>query len=97
MLAGERHRLLAVLRLRHDLVPGALEEPAQVEPDDRLVLGDEDSHAGNLTSAQVPLSPPASSSVPPSSSRTSARTIDSPVPFASAEMPAPSSLTASTS
>ena len=41
--AGERDRLLAVARLGADLVPGALEHVAQVEADDRLVLGDEDA------------------------------------------------------
>ena len=44
MLAGERDRLLAVVRLGDDLVAGALEQPAQVEADDRLVFGEEDAH-----------------------------------------------------
>ena len=44
MLAGERDGLLAVPRLGDDLVPAALQQVAQVEPDDRLVLGDQDPH-----------------------------------------------------
>jgi len=45
MLAGERHRLLAVARLGDDLVPGALEQVAQVEADDGFVFGDQDAHS----------------------------------------------------
>ena len=45
VLAGERDRLLAVARLGDDLVAGALEQVAQVEPDDRLVFGDQDAHS----------------------------------------------------
>ena len=43
-LARKADGLLAVARLAHDLVPGPLEQPAQVEADDRLVLGDQDPH-----------------------------------------------------
>ena len=43
-LARERDRLLAVARLADHLVPRPLEQPAQVEADDRLVLGDQDPH-----------------------------------------------------
>ena len=50
--AGERDRLLAVARLGADLEAGALEQRAEVEPDDRLVLGDQDAqrsgHAASL-------------------------------------------------
>ena len=42
--ARELDGLLAVLRLGADLEPGALEQLAQVEADDRLVLGDQDPH-----------------------------------------------------
>src|SRR5262249_976899 len=45
VLAGELHGLLPVARLGDDLVARALEQPPQVEPDDRLVLGDQDLHA----------------------------------------------------
>ena len=45
MLSRERDRLLAVAGLRADLEPGSLEQLAEVEADDRLVLGDEDPHA----------------------------------------------------
>ena len=48
MLARERDRFLAVARLRDDLVAGALEQRPQVESDDRLVFGYEDSDAGRL-------------------------------------------------
>jgi hypothetical protein len=44
----ELDRLQAILRLRADLEPGALEQRAQVEPDDRLVLGDQDPHPASL-------------------------------------------------
>ena len=40
------------LRLRAHLEPGRLEQARQVEADDRLVLGDQDSHAGKTTSAR---------------------------------------------
>src|SRR6185436_2046529 len=82
---------LAVSGLGADLVPRALENVAEVEADDRLVLGDEDSeprrivvhvtHCGKVTSAVRPASPESDSS-PLSSSFTSARTIESPVPSA---------------
>jgi polyphosphate kinase 2 (PPK2 family) len=53
---------------------------AEIEADQRLVLGDEDTrHAGNTTSARRPRSFSSTSS-PRSSSRTSARTMESPVP-----------------
>ena len=39
---SELDRLLAVAGLGAHLEPGALEQLAQVEPDDRLVLGDQD-------------------------------------------------------
>ncbi len=42
---GEGDRLLAVARLGADLVPRALEDVAEVEADDRLVLGNEDAKA----------------------------------------------------
>ena len=48
-LARERDRLLAVARLAGDLVAGPLEQVAQVEPDDRLVLGDQDAHREGCT------------------------------------------------
>src|SRR4029079_6260275 len=41
----EGDRLLAVARLGADLVPGALENVAEVKADDRLVLGNEDAKA----------------------------------------------------
>jgi hypothetical protein len=44
LAACERHRLLAVARLGDDLEAASLEQLAQVEPDDRLVLGDQDAH-----------------------------------------------------
>ena len=87
-LARELDRLLAVARLGAHLEAGRLEQPLEVEPDDRLVLGDEDArHAGNTTSARRPPSFSRASS-PRSSSRTSARTIESPVPRRLASMPA---------
>ena len=71
--------------------PGRLEQPLEVEADERLVLGDEDTrHAGNTTSARRPPSFSSASS-PRSSSRTSARTIESPVPVVSPSNPTPSS------
>ena len=48
-LAGQLDRLHAVARLTADLEAGLLEQRAQIEPDDRLVLGDEDSHAFALS------------------------------------------------
>ena len=42
-LAGEHDGLAAVARFE-DLVPGAFEHAAQVEPDNRLVFGDQDPH-----------------------------------------------------
>src|SRR5204862_7096888 len=90
-----RDGFFPVSRLRDDVEPGADEQVAQVEPDDRLVLGDEDPHAGKTTSARSP--PPLSRfSVPCSSSRTSARTIESPVPAVSPSRPRPSSAIART-
>ena len=47
-LPRERHGLLPVARLTDHLVPGALEQPAQVEADDRLVLCHEDAHRPSL-------------------------------------------------
>ena len=47
---GQLDRLQAVGGLRHHVEPGAFEHRRQVEPDDRLILGDQDS-AGNLTTA----------------------------------------------
>jgi len=44
VLARERDRFFAVARLRNDLVPRPLEQVAQVEPDDRFVLCDQDTH-----------------------------------------------------
>src|SRR5581483_911238 len=90
----ELDRLDPVLRLCADLEPGRLEQGAQVEADDRLVLCDQDPHAGNATSARSPPSS-ASDSVPPSSSRTSASTIDRPVPAGAPMIPFPSSAIAS--
>ena len=46
--ACELDRLDPVPRLAADLVPRALEHRAQVEPDDRLVLGDQDPHTPSL-------------------------------------------------
>ena len=90
-LARELDGLLAVARLGADLEAGRLEQALEVEPDERLVLGDEDTrHAGNTTSARRPPSFSSASS-PRSSSRTSARTIESPVPVVSPSNPAPSS------
>ena len=43
--ASELDRLLAVASLRADLEPRPFQQRPQVEPDDRLVLGDQDSHA----------------------------------------------------
>ena len=43
-LPSQAHRLLTVSRLRADLEPGRFEHPLQIEPDDRLVLGDQDTH-----------------------------------------------------
>ena len=45
MLAGERDRLLAVAGFGDDLVAAAFQQVSQVEPDDRLVLGDQDPHS----------------------------------------------------
>ena len=132
-LARQLDRLDAVARLTADLEAGLLEQRAQIEADDRLVLGDEDSHAGALSSQTwhtrvctsssrlksgggmgwprrhgvwvMPETPPrragrrpdSSDSVPPSSSRTSARTMDRPVPCGgSPSIPSPSSATVST-
>ena len=55
MLARERDGLLAVARLGDDLVARALEQVAQVEPDDRLVFCDQDAHASayNRTMLQI--------------------------------------------
>ncbi len=64
---SELNRLLAVLRLCADLEAGALDQLTKVESDDRLILGQQDSHTGNATSARSPASPPRVS-VPPSSS-----------------------------
>src|SRR6266550_534169 len=70
---------LTVPRLGADLEAGPLENFLEVETDDRLVLTDQDPHGVKATSAR---SPPSAVSVssPLSSSRTSARTIDRPVP-----------------
>ena len=69
----------ATLR-RYAEAQARLEHAPQVEPDERLVLGDEHSvHAGNTTSARRPPTLSSDSS-PRSSSRTSARTIERPVP-----------------
>src|SRR5262249_3578362 len=88
---GELDRLLAVPRLRAHLEARELEHALEIEPDQCLVLGDENAvHAGNTTSARSP-SPFARASSPRSSSRTSARTMDSPVPSISPSMPCPSS------
>src|SRR5262249_47738840 len=97
VLAGELDGLLAVARLGDHLVAGALEQAAQVEPDDRLVFRYQDLHHGlNRTSARVPVSP-VRSKVPRSSSGTSARTIERRVPSnAAPSMPRPSSEIAST-
>src|SRR5581483_245744 len=90
----ELDRLDPVLRLCADLEPGRLEQGAQVEADDRLVLCDQDPHAGNATSARSPPSS-ASDSVPPRWARTSAATIDRPVPAGAPMIPFPSSAIAS--
>jgi hypothetical protein len=47
--ARELDRLLAVARLGDDLEPGALEERAQVEADDRFVFGDENADLASLS------------------------------------------------
>jgi hypothetical protein len=44
-LSRELDGLLAVAGLGAHLEPRSLEQGSKVEPDDRLVLGDEDSHA----------------------------------------------------
>ena len=44
--AGKRYRLFAVAGLGADLEPGALEQGPEIEPDDRLVFGDQDPHGG---------------------------------------------------
>jgi hypothetical protein len=44
VLARERDSLLAVAGLRADLEPGTGEHLDEVEPDDRLVFGDQDPH-----------------------------------------------------
>ena len=41
---GKLHRLLTVARLRANLEPGASKHLDQVEPDDRLILCDQDPH-----------------------------------------------------
>src|SRR5581483_2885749 len=51
VLARELDRLEAVPRLGADVVAGILEQPAQIEPDDRLVLCDEDPHTTSPPSA----------------------------------------------
>src|SRR5205814_3420777 len=53
--ARQLDRLLAVLRLGAHLEAGALEQAAQVEPDDRLVLGDEDLHGRTAFLSRMPL------------------------------------------
>src|SRR5439155_18998957 len=50
-------RLLAVLRLGAHLEAGAFEQVAQIEPDDRLVFGDEDLHARTAFLSRMPLNP----------------------------------------
>ena len=47
-LRGQAHRLGAVARLADDRQPGALEQLAEVEPDDRLVLADQHAHPRTL-------------------------------------------------
>ena len=76
----------AVAGLGHHLESGPLEHRRQVEADDRLVLGDQDS-AGNRATAFPPPSA-RSSSAPRSSSRTSARAIVKPEPVLAARRPA---------
>ena len=48
---GKRHRFLPIAGLGADLEAGPLEQRPKVEPDDRLVLGDQDPHPhwGSLT------------------------------------------------
>ena len=49
VLAGELHSLLTVACLGTNLEPGASEHLDQVEPDDRLVFGDQDPHGQSVT------------------------------------------------
>jgi hypothetical protein len=44
VLASERDRFFAVARLGDDFVARPLEEVTQIEPDDRFVFRDEDTH-----------------------------------------------------
>jgi Fe-S cluster assembly iron-binding protein IscA len=55
VLPRERDGLFAVARLGDDLVPGTLEQVAQVESDDGLVFCDQDAHAWayNRTMLQI--------------------------------------------
>ena len=47
-LAGQAHRLGAVARLADDRQPRALEQLAEIEPDDRFVFADQYSHPRTL-------------------------------------------------
>ena len=51
--AREGHRLLPVARLRAHLETGVLQQGPQVEPDDRLVLGDQNPHLCWVSLAQT--------------------------------------------
>jgi predicted enzyme related to lactoylglutathione lyase len=53
VLLSELDRLDPVARLGADVEPRPLEQRAEVEPDDRLVLGDEDPHARESRIAPV--------------------------------------------
>ena len=54
-LTRERDRFLAVARLADDLEAPAREQRAKVEPDDRLVLGDQDARRERRSEAPLPL------------------------------------------
>src|SRR6185437_8014741 len=72
---GQRHRLAPVSGFGHHLEPGPLQHRPHVQPDDGLVLRDQDT-AGNRTTAF-----PRRSIRPRSSSRTSAAAIVRPSPW----------------